>query len=172
MRLLLISLAALCAMAMSAAAQTPVIPMVQTATGTWVPVGTGGTGAIPMPVDAGVGTLTVPSGATAVQVSAAGTTLATVATMPATASVTNYLCGWSIDAQATAATSTGMTITGLLGGTAVFLQGPAAAPSFSTRGQTYAPCLPASAVNTAIVVTSSAPGAGGVIEVNAWGFRK
>jgi hypothetical protein len=42
----------------------------------------------------------------------------------------------------------------------------------STNEQRFLPCIPASAANTPIVVTSGAPGAGGTVSVTTWGFRK
>jgi hypothetical protein len=117
-----------------------------------------------------------PVGATPIMVSATGTTLATSVTLPAVAGQTTYLCGFSIRANTTGTASTGnATVTGMLGGTLNFTQFTPL--STSTKGiellepslGTY--CLPASAANIAIVVTSAAAGAGGTVSVTAWGFQ-
>lgn len=104
--------------------------------------------------------------------SGSGTTGATTSTLTATASSTVFICGFRVDSQATAATSATMTIAGLLGGTMTMLQPVAASPNVASFTQDFNPCLPASAVNTNIVVTSAAAGTGGVTRVNAWGYRK
>lgn len=102
---------------------------------------------------------------------AIGTTAATVATMPAVAGKTNYLCGYTVDADATAATVGNMTITGLLSGTVTRRQAVGAvASATATTWHNYWPCQPASAVNTAIVITSAAAGAGGNTTVNFEGY--
>jgi hypothetical protein len=116
-----------------------------------------------------------PIGAVPVAVSATGTTLATAATLPAVPGQTTYLCGFSIRATANANTVGNATVTGLLGGTLNFTQfipqlstAAAAAPLEPSVGP-Y--CLPASAINTAIVVTSAAASTGGVVSVTVWGYQ-
>lgn len=148
--------------------QGAVLNMIQTAPGTFVPVGTDATSK-PMPVDA-QGIATVPQGATSVTVPANGTTLAVVATMPAVATKTNYLCGFYIDTTATGAILVGPGVTGLLGGTLTIFMTVPASPAVTNYTKTFSPCLPASAVNTAIVLTSGAAGAGGSTSVTVWGF--
>lgn len=109
----------------------------------------------------------------AVTASATGTTLATTATIAAVANVTNYICGFSIRANATAAATGTATITGVITATMSFVQWTA--PLASNIGiieNTFNPCIPASAANTAIAVISAAPGAGGTVSVTAWGFRQ
>lgn len=102
---------------------------------------------------------------------ASGTTAAVVLTIPANATKTNYLCGYTIDADATAAGVGSMTITGLLGGTQTRRQGfGAVAASTVTTGQEFANCLKGSGTNTAIVITSAAAGTAGNTNVNAHGY--
>lgn len=114
-----------------------------------------------------------PAASTPLTVSTTGTTLATTATMAATASVTNYLCGFSIRANATAAATGNATVTGTISGTLNFTQFTAPlASGIGTVEQWFTPCIPASAVNTAIAVISAAPGAGGTVSVSAWGFKQ
>ena len=112
-----------------------------------------------------------PGGATPITISATGTTGATTATLATGASVTTYLCGFSIRANATAAATANSTVTGTITGTLNYTQWTA--PNASGIGiteQIFTPCIPASAVNTGIAVISAAPGTGGVVSVTAWGF--
>lgn len=114
-----------------------------------------------------------PAGATPLTASATGTTGATTATLAASVSVTDYICGFSIRANATAAATGNSTVTGTITGTLNFTQWTA--PLASGLGVTemiFNPCVPASAVNTAIAVVSAAPGTGGVVSVTAWGYTK
>lgn len=117
----------------------------------------------------------IPAGAIAVQCSAVGTTAATSCSLAASAvpNVVTYICGFSIRANATAAITGNGTITGL-GATLNFTQWTA--PTASGLGVTEPPmgnfCQPASAADSAITVTSAAPGTGGVVSVSAWGFQK
>jgi len=129
-----------------------------------IPAGTntiGTTGSLPYPVGA------VPYTATAT-----GTTAATTATLAGAASVTTYICGFSIRANATAAATGNATVTGVITATMNFTQWTA--PLASGLGITemiFSPCIPASATNTSIAVVSAAPGAGGVVSVSAWGYK-
>jgi hypothetical protein len=102
--------------------------------------------------------------------SATGTTAATTAT-PAAAGVTTYICGFSIDANATTAVFGNATITGTISGTMNFTQPVGTAPAVGTLNRIFSPCIPASAINTAIAVNSIAAGALGVVSVTAWGFQ-
>ncbi len=114
-----------------------------------------------------------PSGATPITASATGTTAATTATLATGGSVTTYLCGFSIRANATAAVTGNATVTGTITGTLNFTQWTA--PNASGLGITemiFTPCVPASAVNTSIAVVSAAPGTGGVVSSTAWGYTK
>jgi hypothetical protein len=110
------------------------------------------------------------STATQVIVSASGTTLAVVATMPAVSGKTNFLCDLSSEQTATAGIIGGITITGLLGGTRTYFAGVGTSPVVSQTNRNFYPCIPASAVNTAIVFTTGAAGAGGNVSMNVDGF--
>lgn len=112
-----------------------------------------------------------PAGSTPVTASATGTTAATTATLATGASITTYLCGFSIRANATAAATGNSTVTGTVTGTLNFTQWTA--PNASGIGVTemvFNPCIPASAVNTGIAVISAAPGTSGVVSSTAWGY--
>jgi hypothetical protein len=113
-----------------------------------------------------------PVGAVAETASATGTTAATTATLAATSGKTTYVCGLSIRANATAAATGNATVTGTVTGTLNFTQWTAPlASGLGTTEETFNPCLPASATNTAIAVVSAAPGIGGVVSVSAWGYQ-
>jgi hypothetical protein len=101
-------------------------------------------------------------------------TSSAVATLPAAAGATTYICGFTISGLgATSATNVIGTIASLTGGTASheysFPLGATVASSPVTVR--FTPCIPASAVNTGIPVT--VPGAAGNTSTNivAWGFQ-
>lgn len=113
-----------------------------------------------------------PVGAIPYTATATGTTAATTATLAGAASVTTYICGFSIRANATAVATGNATVTGVITATMNFTQWTA--PNASGLGITemiFAPCIPASAANTSIAVVSAAPGTGGVVSVSAWGYK-
>lgn len=112
-----------------------------------------------------------PNGATPVTISAVGTTGAVVATLPGVASKTTYISGFNITSDATASVAGTATITGTISGTMSFRQGAGVTPAIASTGVDFNFPIPASAVNTAIVVTSVAAGTGGNTTVTAWGFQ-
>jgi hypothetical protein len=86
---------------------------------------------------------------------------------------TTFLCGFAMTSTGTttAASGTG-TITGTIGGTLNFaFLDPAPAAGQGRLIVPFRPCIPASAMNTAIVVTQPAGGAGTVAAVSAWGYQ-
>jgi hypothetical protein len=101
---------------------------------------------------------------------------AAVATLPAAAGKTTYVAGLTITGGgATAASLVTAVLSGLLGGSLSFT---VAAPAGATLGVTplsveFNPPLPASAANTAIVLTLPSLGAGNTnAAVSAWGYQK
>ena len=119
-----------------------------------------------------VGQLPYPVGATPITASATGTTVATSATLAGTSGKTTYICGYSIRANATAATTVTNTITGVI--TATLSSIMWVAPLASGLGvdeQIFSPCIPASGTNQAIVVVSGAPGSGGTVSSKGWGYQ-
>jgi len=58
------------------------------------------------------------------------------------------------------------------GVTLTFEQGTGASPVVVGTNRNFYPCLRSNAQNTAITVTSAAPGAGGAVTVNAWGYSR
>lgn len=111
---------------------------------------------------------------TPITISATGTTAAVVATLAAVAGKTTYICGFSMDATATAATAGAATVTGTITGTLNFVMGVGATATngSATLNRSFAPCIPASAANTTIVLTSFAAGTGGIASVTAWGYQQ
>lgn len=108
--------------------------------------------------------------------STTGTTGATAAAIPAFPNQWSYLCGFSVDATATAAiavTSTVATVGNTTAGvTLTFEQGVGASPVVISLNRTFYPCLRSNNQNTAITVTSGAAGAGGATTVNVWGYSR
>lgn len=94
---------------------------------------------------------------------ATGTTGAVAATLPASAAKLTYITGFAVGRTAGAGAT--ITVAGLLNGSLFFTQ--LSAPLVVI----FDPPLPASALNTAITVTSAADGTGTGVNVAAWGFQ-
>lgn len=155
----------------AAATNTPPVLMGGTSDGT-------GTGTADVAkVDTGGNTYVLlasqyPSTAVAVTATNTGTTAATAATLAATASVTNFVCGFDITADATALATGTAVLSGTISGSMSYLQTIVAVTSGTSQlTRTFSPCIPASAVNSAITITSAAAGTGGNTIVNIWGYR-
>jgi hypothetical protein len=97
-----------------------------------------------------------------------------VATLPAVAAKTTYISGFDVTGSgATAGSVVSVTVAGLLGGTATYTLSVVAGAALANPPLLiqFSPPLPASAVNTAIVVTCPALGAGNTNNtVNAYGY--
>lgn len=98
-----------------------------------------------------------------------GTTGAVSVSLAATASTTAYICGFNVSAVGGTATVGPIAVSGLLGGTQRYEMNSAATPVMLS--QSFSPCIPASAVNTPIGVTTVANGTATAVHVNAWGYR-
>jgi hypothetical protein len=115
-----------------------------------------------------------PTNSIPVTASAVGTVAAVIATLPAAVGKTTFICGFSMTSGGSTAAVTGLgTIVGTISGTLNFAY---VAPIAGTQGRlivSFAPvCVPASAQNTAIVVTQPAAGAGTVeAAVSTWGYQ-
>lgn len=168
---------ALCLFPVSAWAQAPMKEQVTNPCGTLSPPYAPGVASPPVQDINGNGCAILstqyPAGATPVTASATGTTAATTATLPAVAANYNFICGFAIRANATAAATANSTVTGTISGTLNFTQWTAPlASGVGITEERFSPCIPASAVNTGIAVVSAAPGSGGVVSVSAWGYYK
>lgn len=117
-----------------------------------------------------------PGGATPISASSANVANASaVATLAGVASKTTFICGFTISSGgATGATLVTPTVVGTITGTLNYTYGAVAGATLANPSLPVSmwPCVPASAVNTAIVVTLPALGAGNTnATVNAWGFQ-
>jgi hypothetical protein len=111
-----------------------------------------------------------PLAATAITGNAAGTTGAVVGTLAAAAAKTTYICGFNVSAIGGTAAVGPITIAGLITASMVYQMSSTAAGA--TMGQTFTPCIPASAVNTAITITTTADGTASAVNVNSWGYQQ
>lgn len=100
---------------------------------------------------------------------AAGSTGAVVATLAANATKFTYLCSFDISATGGVATLGPITITNLNGNTFTY-------QLFSTATgaqlqKVFTPCLQSTAINTSIVITTTADATASAVNVNAAGFQ-
>jgi hypothetical protein len=115
-----------------------------------------------------------PQGAVPVTSSATGTTSAVVATLPGVSGKTTYLCGFNVTGTtSTTANSTAVTVAGTISGSLNFnIQHPVTPSLGNLASPPMAPCIPASAQNTSITVTSAADAGGSNVAVAAWGYQQ
>ncbi len=99
-----------------------------------------------------------------------GTTGAVVGTLAGSQARTTFICGFDVSAIGGTATVGPITIANLVSGSMVFeLASLAAGNTLSTA---FSPCVPASATNTAITITTTADGTASAVAVNSWGFQQ
>jgi hypothetical protein len=111
-----------------------------------------------------------PGSATPIQGNGTGSTGAVVGTLAGAAAKTTYLCDFDVSAIGGTAAVGPITVAGLLGGSKVYqLSSSAAGVNFS---KSFNPCLPASAVNTAITITTTADGTATAVDVNSSGYQQ
>jgi hypothetical protein len=108
---------------------------------------------------------------TAITGNATGTTGAVVGTLAAVAGKVTYICGFEVDAIGGTAAVGPVTVAGLVGSSMVF-QGSSTAAGGAVAKHDFAPCVPASNLNTAITVTTTADGSASAVDVNSWGFQQ
>jgi hypothetical protein len=147
------------------------VNMCPTQSGNYVPCGQ--PGAMPFPV------VIVPSGPVAppgypvnsipITGNATGSTSAVVGTLAARPGATTYICGFDVSAIGGTAAVGPVTVAGLVGSSMVYQMSSTAAGL--TLSRTFTPCIPASAVNTAITITTTADGTATAVDVNSWGFQ-
>jgi hypothetical protein len=125
------------------------------------------TPSVPAAGTAGAG---FPAGATPITGNGTGSTGAVVGTLAAAATKFTYICGFNVSAIGGTAAIGPVTVAGLTGSSQVYqLTSTAAGVQLS---QSFAPCIPSSAVNTAITVTTTADGTATAVDVNSWGFQQ
>ena len=128
----------------------------------WQPV----TASTPLPISSNA----YPIGATPITGNAAGTTGAVVGTLAAAAAKTTYICGVDVSAIGGTAAIGPITVAGLVTSSMVYQL--ASSATGVTLNKTYTPCIPASAVNTAITITTTADGTASAVNVNSWGYQQ
>lgn len=100
---------------------------------------------------------------------ATGTTGAVVGTLAAATTATTYVCGFDVSAVGGTAAVGPVTVAGLTGGSFTYQMNSAATPVLLSRE--FSPCIPASAVNTVITVTTTADGTATAVDVNMHGYQ-
>jgi hypothetical protein len=99
-----------------------------------------------------------------------GTTAAITGTLTPAATATAYVCGFSVSAIGGTANPGPLVLSGILNGPFTYQMPVNSATNGQTFTQTFSPCLPASAVNTAIVMTTTAAAGATATDVNIWGY--
>lgn len=114
-----------------------------------------------------------PTGAAPITGNAAGSTSAVVGTLAAAAAKTTYICGFNVQAIGGTATVGPITVAGLKGSSQVYQTDVNSATVGKTvAAASFSPCIPASAVNTAITITTTADGTATAVDVNSWGYQQ
>lgn len=98
-----------------------------------------------------------------------GSTGSVVGTLAAASGKTTYICGFSVSAIGTLAVGP-ITIAGTVGSSLVYQLTALAAGAVLT--QTFTPCIPSSATNTAITTTTTADASASAVDVNSWGYQQ
>ena len=119
----------------------------------------------PYPFNAATAVSAVP-----VSGNATGTTSAVVGTLANAGGKTTYICGFNVQAIGGTAAVGPITIAGLTGSSQVY-QGSSSAAGGTVASAQFNPCIPASAVNTAITITTTAAAGATAVDVNSWGFQ-
>ena len=111
-----------------------------------------------------------PTAATPIIGIGTGTTGAVVGTLAGATAKTTYICGFDVSGIGGTAALGPIVVAGLLTGSYTYQLSSTAAGV--TLSKTFTPCIPASAVNTAITVTTTADGSASAVDVNATGFQQ
>lgn len=111
-----------------------------------------------------------PSNAIPITGNSTGTTGAVVGTLAARVGARTWICGFNVSAIGGTAAVGPITIAGLTGSSMVYQIASSAGGVQLT--QTFTPCIPASALNTAITITTTADGTATAVDVNSWGFQQ
>jgi hypothetical protein len=98
-----------------------------------------------------------------------GSTGAVVGTLAAASTATTYICGFDVSAIGGTAAVGPVVVAGLVGGSFTYQMSSAATAVLLTRS--FSPCIPASAVNTTITVTTTADGTASAVDVNVSGYQ-
>lgn len=134
----------------------------------------GAAGVVPSPVTVGPypSNVTTNVAANPITGNAAGSTAAVVGSLAGAAGKTTYICGFNVQAIGGTATVGPITVAGLVGSSQVYQTDVNSATVGKTVAQqTFNPCVPASAANTPITVTTTANGTATAVNVNSWGYQ-
>jgi hypothetical protein len=112
-----------------------------------------------------------PAGATPITGNANGTTGAVVGTLAGTAGKTTYICGFTVTAFGGTADPGPVTVAGTTGSSMTFQMSLDSANTVSSLQQTFTPCVPASAANTAITITTTAAAGATGVNVVSFGYQ-
>lgn len=99
-----------------------------------------------------------------------GSTGAVVGTLTGISGHTTFICGFNVSAVGGTAAVGPITIAGIAGTSMVYQL--ASAASGASVGNTFSPCVPASAANTSITITTTADGTASAVDVNSWGYQQ
>lgn len=100
----------------------------------------------------------------------AGSTGAVTGTLTPGSTATAYVCGFNVSYVGGVAQIGPLVLSGLLGGSFTFQLPVSTATGGNNFSQAFSPCIPASAVNTPIVMTTVADGTATAVDVNIWGY--
>lgn len=117
-----------------------------------------------------LGSAGFPTASTPITGNSTGTTGAVVGTLAANATKNTYICGFSVSAIGGTAAVGPITIAGTITASLVYYLASSVAGTELT--QTFTPCIPSSAINTAITTTTTADGTASNVAVNSWGFQQ
>lgn len=141
--------------------------------GGWCPVGA----TYPLPVVDGASAAAIgkvgpgyTSAQTPITGNATGTTGAVVGTLAGVAAKTTYICSFNVSAIGGTAAVGPITVAGLVTSSQVYQLASLAAGV--TLNVPFFPCIPASAVNTPITITTTADGTASAVSVNSAGYQE
>jgi hypothetical protein len=95
-----------------------------------------------------------------------------VGTLDGVAGKVTYLCGFNVSTIGGTASSAPVTVAGLVGSSQVYQRPVNATAGQILISQNFNPCIPASAANTAITVTTTAAAGATAVDVNSWGYQQ
>src|SRR6266496_1532536 len=119
-----------------------------------------------------LGSAGYPSASTPIAGNASGSTSAVIGTLAGVASKTTYMCDFDVSALGTSGSIGPIVISGLLGGSKTYQIGTLATGTQQLISKNFTPCIPASAVNTAIVITTTADATATAVNVNSSGYQQ
>jgi hypothetical protein len=104
---------------------------------------------------------------------AAGSTAAVVGTLAAATGKLTYICGFNVSAIGGTASVCPVTVAGTTGSSQVYqCAANTAAGAVIVPTNVFTPCIPSSAVNTAITITTTADATATAVDVNSWGYQQ